>query len=86
MFGYFVATTEDYMSLLHEAMPTNYALIHEACTVQIHIPSKFVTELRYCLIWCLMLINCWLSTIVISNGSHLTSFHVVFQVNLPYII
>jgi len=28
------------MCLLSEAMPTNYALVHEAYTVQMHIPSN----------------------------------------------
>jgi len=33
--------TDDYtyMCLNHEAIPTNYALVHEACTVQMDIPS-----------------------------------------------
>jgi len=28
----------DGLYLLHEAMPTNYALVHETNTVQMHIP------------------------------------------------
>jgi len=38
--GHFLATTEDYTFLLHEATPTNYAFVHEAYTVQMHIPSR----------------------------------------------
>jgi len=30
---------EDYTCLLNEAMPTNYALVYEAYTVQMHISS-----------------------------------------------
>ena len=39
MLGHFLTTTDDYTCLLHEATPTNYALMHEAYTVQMHIPS-----------------------------------------------
>ena len=34
--------------LLHESMPTNYALVHEAYTVQMHIPSIIILHVVYC--------------------------------------
>jgi len=40
MLGHFLTTMEDYTRLLHEATPTNYTLVCETYTVQMHIPSK----------------------------------------------
>jgi len=37
--GHLLITTDDYMCLQHEAMPTNFALMHGAYPVQMHIPS-----------------------------------------------
>ena len=42
MLGHFLPTTDSYMGLLCEAMPTNYALMGEACTVQMHTPGKII--------------------------------------------
>lgn len=38
----FLPTTDGYMGLLCEALPTNYALMCEAHTVQMHTPSKVI--------------------------------------------
>ena len=39
MFGHFLTTTDDYTCLLHEATSTNFAVVHKAYTVQMHILS-----------------------------------------------
>jgi len=35
----FLATTDDYMCLIHDATPTNSTFVHKAYTVQMHIPN-----------------------------------------------
>jgi len=36
MLGHFLATTDDYVCLIHDATPT---FVHKAYTMQMHIPS-----------------------------------------------
>jgi len=54
----FISTTDDYTCLLHEAMPTNYTLMREDYTVQMHIPSTTLTLVPTnwcsytCVKWC----------------------------------
>lgn len=50
MLVHFLPTTDGYMGLLCEAMPTNYALMCEAHTVQMHTPSKIINGI--CLLYC----------------------------------